>query len=896
MSSERVRPADQADRPLDALLVCDLEPPVSLELPVEAQVDAILSHSRISQCNGVMAAMIESGPETIIGLSLEGLLALGKLEPALLERSRAYLRAQLLQGAHSGYCAEGIPGRWRRAGRFHAFSISYHGTVRDGALHQLVVLQRDETARRRQEALIFDVARQLVSGQGDTFFRGLVQQLATSLGVDYVMVAETVSQDSQPCARTLALWGRGEFMALMTYPLKGTPCAEVFDRATCYFPERVQKRFPADHALAEMGAESYLGVPLYGEGELPIGLLSILHHKPLPEPELARSLLTIFSVRAAAEVDLRRRQGDREKRAARQLTFFESNPSGQYVVEVDPPMPVDLPINQQVPWLLNHGRIAECNHALPALFGLDAKEQLLGCTLAEIPGVMDVAGQARELIRAGYHLRDQATRIVDVHGNERWVSYTVNAVIVDGRMEHSFVILSDMTEQMRYLREVEYRARHDSLTGLPNRAWFIEQLEQTIQQGNGDRGFAVLLLDLDGFKEVNDTLGHETGDHLLCEVGARLSAIAPTDALVARLGGDEFALLLPHGLDPDDVGRIARGIIAQIRQPFRVGDLELVIGGSLGIARYPEQGDSASALMRCADVAMYQAKHHSRDYAFYQADQDYHSLRRLGLMMEVRRAVEQNELRLHYQPIIDLSSERLLGFEALLRWQHPEHGLLPPADFIPLVELTDMIEAMTWWVLEHTVERLAQWCHRGWNYHVSVNISARNIADVGLLDRLTQLLQRHDVPGQLLTMEITESTLMADPEQARRTLEALAGLGVRFAIDDYGTGYSSLAYLKSLPIHSLKIDRTFISQMLESAEDRIIVRSTVQLAHNLGMLVTAEGIENNTLLNDLRSLGCDKGQGFFICRPLAEAELEDWIRLHHRLLQASDVGRGDRSL
>jgi EAL domain-containing protein (putative c-di-GMP-specific phosphodiesterase class I) len=287
---------------------------------------------------------------------------------------------------------------------------------------------------------------------------------------------------------------------------------------------------------------------------------------------------------------------------------------------------------------------------------------------------------------------------------------------------------------------------------------------------------------------------------------------------------------------------------------------------------------------------MYRAKEQSRDFEIYSAEHDHYSVRRLSLMMDLRRAIEDEQLLLYYQPIVDLNSESIKGFEALVRWNHPQHGMLLPGEFVPLIELTDVIEPLTWWVIETAVQQLHQWQQQGKKYHLSVNVSARNIADDSFVYRLSQLLRRYKVDGRLLEMEITESTLMADPVKGRSVLTAMSAMGIRFSIDDYGTGYSSLAYLKSLPIDTLKIDRVFISQMQSSVQDEIIVRSTIQLAHNLGMQVTAEGIENASLIGELKALGCDHGQGFFICRPVPLEQLDSWVMLYERS-QAENLGR-----
>jgi diguanylate cyclase (GGDEF)-like protein len=441
-----------------------------------------------------------------------------------------------------------------------------------------------------------------------------------------------------------------------------------------------------------------------------------------------------------------------------------------------------------------------------------------------------------------------------------------------------FGVVTDTTDRVIQSQEIEYRAKHDGLTGLPNRGYFIEQTEAVLSLAGKNDKHALLMLDLDGFKEVNDTLGHETGDELLKDIGPRLKTVLSNlVSIEARLGGDEFAVFIEDYEDENQLRGLASEIMAAIKSPFAIHGLELSVGGSIGIATYPEMSASISSMMRCADIAMYQAKRQSKDYALYNTDSDHYTVRRLSLMMDVRQAITNNELQLFYQPIMSLENQQVSGFEGLIRWQHPELGMLSPGEFIPLIELTDMIMPVTWWVVETAIKQLADWRKLGWEYSVSVNVSTRNLVDVRFVSFIEDCLAKHNVEGQYLEIEITESTLMADPDKSREVLQSIAALGVNISIDDYGTGYSSLAYLKSLPINTLKIDRAFISQMLLNPQDKIIVNSTIQLAHNLGLKVTAEGIEDLSVISDLKALGCDKGQGFYYCKPISVEKLTVWL-------------------
>lgn len=426
--------------------------------------------------------------------------------------------------------------------------------------------------------------------------------------------------------------------------------------------------------------------------------------------------------------------------------------------------------------------------------------------------------------------------------------------------------------------QLEFRASHDPLTGLSNRAHLHQDTDQAILGSSRD-GFAMLLLDLDRFKEVNDTLGHHTGDLLLKMVADRLrEVVSSRHALLYRLGGDEFAILAPGQGQAERALALADAIGTGLRRPFEVAGISLELGGSIGVALYPEHGEDSHALLRCADVAMYDAKARASGPLCYDPRLDSHTPRRLAMMAELGTAIRENQLVLHYQPRIDLRSGRSVGCEALVRWLHPTLGMIPPGEFIPLAEMSDLIRPLSLWVLRRALAQARTWSRLGLNQSVAVNLSARNLMDVSVPDRIADLLTEHQVPADLLEIEITESALIHDPERTLQVLDRIVALGVRIAIDDFGTGFSSLSYLKRLPLHALKIDRSFVAEMIGNEHDMVIVRSTVGLAHSLGLEVIAEGVEDAATLAALRELGCEQAQGYLYSKPLPADELEDWIR------------------
>jgi diguanylate cyclase len=426
--------------------------------------------------------------------------------------------------------------------------------------------------------------------------------------------------------------------------------------------------------------------------------------------------------------------------------------------------------------------------------------------------------------------------------------------------------------------ESQHQALHDGLTGLPNRTLLHDRIAQAIRQADRELVPAgLLLLDLDRFKEVNDTLGHHYGDQLLVQVGQRLQAALREVDSVARLGGDEFAVLLSRIETADGAVAVARKLQAALQAPFMLEDLALEVEASIGLALYPEHGSDPDELLQHADIAMYVAKQTHTSFVLFDPTLDQHSPRKLALLAELRRAIDQQQLVLHYQPKIDAHTGQVLGVEALVRWQHPEHGLLPPGEFIPLAERTGLIGPLTHYVLDAALQQCRDWRRAGHELAVAVNVSARSLLDLAFPDEVAGLLARWEVPARLLVVEITESTIMADPAHALQILGRLNQMGVQLSIDDFGTGYSSMAYLKSLPVHELKVDRSFVSQMTTSDRDAVIVRSTVDLGRNLGLHVVAEGVEDSLTLQELDALGCDAIQGYYISRPVPPDELIRWL-------------------
>jgi len=418
----------------------------------------------------------------------------------------------------------------------------------------------------------------------------------------------------------------------------------------------------------------------------------------------------------------------------------------------------------------------------------------------------------------------------------------------------------------------------DPVTDLPNRVRFREYVQKAIgAAGNGGYPLALLLMDLAHFREVNDTLGHNRGDILLQQVGRRLRGVLFEPDVVARLGGDEFGILLPKLAAVDDIQQVIRKLQTFLEAPFMIDGIPIAVEASIGVATVPEHADDADTLLQRADVAMYRAKHLASGYAVYAPEHDRHSPERLGLMAELRGAIERHQLLLHFQPKVEIKTGRIVGTEALVRWEHPRRGLLMPDKFIVAAEQTGLIGPLSRWVLIDALTHCQAARQRGLPLRMSVNLSARSLHDPRLTEWIAHALTVSGAEPEQLTLEVTESAIVLDPKRAEETLVALSRMGARLSIDDFGTGYTSLASIKRLPVNEIKIDRSFVADMVTDKRNAMIVRSVIELGHNLGLTVVAEGVENKETFDALAALRCDEAQGYFISSPRAYEALLSWF-------------------
>lgn len=438
---------------------------------------------------------------------------------------------------------------------------------------------------------------------------------------------------------------------------------------------------------------------------------------------------------------------------------------------------------------------------------------------------------------------------------------------------------SNMRKQVHVRQmQLEHQALHDALTGLPNRKFILNKLISEIESADDNHSLALLVMDLDRFKEINDTLGHHVGDEVLKRVGERLVRLMDKDITISRLGGDEFAFVVSNLEHHTQAVNVAEETIEALEQIVEIEHYRIYVGASVGIAYYPQHGKDANTLIQRADVAMYEAKKSACGYAVYDLDKDQNSVGRLAIVRDLKNAIDDNSLCLHFQPKSEVASGEVLGVEALLRWSHPELGIIPPEEIVEVAEQTGLIRPLTNWVLNTAIYQCAQWLIRGIHARVAVNLSVKNLQDKDLTNEVKHLLNVWQVPPSYLELEITESAMMADPIRAVEVLKELDIMGIHLSVDDFGTGFSSLAYLKSLPVDELKIHKSFVVDMCRVENDAVIVKSTIDLAHNLGLKVIAEGVQDKQTWEMLSLLGCDTIQGYYISCPLTAKDLEDWLR------------------
>ena len=597
--------------------------------------------------------------------------------------------------------------------------------------------------------------------------------------------------------------------------------------------------------------------------------------------------------------ELKQHQLSLAKSEANYRAFIQNSRDAIWRIDIIQPIP--LPVfgefsphkDALVASINKQAMMGDYNDVFHELYCLDSSASVGGLPLRDI-SIKEKLLSVEEFVENELQINNKVITFLDNECQPRHLKLSAQGVIEEECLVGIWGVTQDITERREYIEQLEYQNTHDLLTGLPNRTSLQQSVESSIEVLSENEKLIFMIIDLDSFKDVNDTLGHDVGDKIIQEIGPRLQKVLQdTSSVIARLGGDEFAIMLTGVEDIASIDRIARLLLSCIRQYFYVNspetsNTEVEIRASVGVAIYPDQADDFSTLLRYADVAMYCAKEDMSGVAFYDTERDAHSPKRLSLMSELGKAIRGSDLTLYFQPKISLHDQRIVGVEALSRWVHPTMGFISPAEFVPVAEMTDLINDMTDWVLNESLRQIKEWRDRGLEIAVAVNISARNLQQEGFCDMVRELLARHDLPASCLELEITESTIMKHMEKTLLVLKELNEMGIDLSIDDFGTGYSSLAYLKRLPVKRLKIDYSFIINMMENEQDQVIVSSTIHMAHNLGLWVVAEGVETEALQHQLAGMGCEQAQGFHIARPMPANELEEWHHNFERLRMVSN--------
>jgi diguanylate cyclase (GGDEF)-like protein/PAS domain S-box-containing protein len=619
-------------------------------------------------------------------------------------------------------------------------------------------------------------------------------------------------------------------------------------------------------AIAE-GLRTGYWAPLRA-GDTVLGVLGLFRRDMRPADEHMLQALTTIIPGAAQLMNRKRVEEATAERAARHSWITQT--TDQAIITID-----------------GRGRMIELNPAVEEIFGYPPEEMIgqpLSMLMPENQRQVHQSGLQRYLETGERRLKWDKLELPGLHKRGHEITLEISIAEFTHRGKRSFTgFLRDTTERRRTEAALTYRALHDAVTDLPNRHLLRDRLQQAVLVARRHgQPLSLLFMDLDRFKDVNDTLGHHSGDLLLQQVSKRIRGMLRQSDTIARLGGDEFGVVLP-ATGAAGAAQTAERILKSLKQAFVMEGHVFEIGASIGIAVYPHHGEDVSTLMRRADVAMYMAKRTESGSSIYSPEQDENLPSRLLLTRELRFAIESGQLLLNYQPKVDLQS-RLTGHaEALMRWRHPDRGMIPPDGFILLAEETGLIRPLTAWALGEALRQCQTWRNLGLDIKVAVNLSARTLHDSQLLNTISELLEVWEAAASSLEVEITESAIMIHPDRAMRTLTQLHSMGVSISIDDFGTGYSSLGYLKRVPAGEIKIDKAFVLDMATNRDDASIVRSVIDLSHNLGLQVVAEGVENKQTLDMLTDLGCDMAQGYYLSPPIPPAQFVSWLGEHSHL-------------
>jgi diguanylate cyclase (GGDEF)-like protein/PAS domain S-box-containing protein len=834
--------------------------------------------------------------------------------------------------------------------------------------------------------LIEDGLRQLVEGvseaTGEQFFQFLVLHLAKALDADFAFIGEFVDPE-RTTLKTVAVCADGVMQPNFLFPIADTPCEKVLTNGLQIYQKGVMELFPLDHLALKMGVESYIGIPLISSRSTTLGPMVVFSRRPIRETHLAASMLQIFAVRAASELERLQSERTLKETEARLKTIVDSVHTGILVIDPENHRIVDvnevaasslgrtreeiigtschrficpneegrcpitdlhqeldneerdliradgscLPVIKTVSRVMLDGR----EHLLESFVDISRRKQMestlkeseeryrmlvenqadlviklaMDCTLLfASPSFCKLFDKTEQELLGSPLLpliltADQLStdngieRLISTEtsyyreylsptaeGN-RWIGWTLRCTLAaNGQPEAIVGMGRDITDRKAAEQTIQQLAYHDPITGLPNRTLLYDRLQLAINRAERDsHGVAVLFLDLDRFKAINDSLGHSVGDQLLKLVAHRLQDCVRSSDTVARLGGDEFVVLIAALENDHAIGMVVMKILEQLSEPYKIEGHDVYTTASIGIALYPRDGHGAEDLLKNADMAMYQAKEAGRNTChFFSPELNMRATERLLLESTMRRALERQEFFLVYQPQMELISGHVIGLEALIRWRHPDLGIVPPDHFIPIAEDTGLIVPMGEWVLATACKQAMEWQQEGHPpLRIAVNISARQFRQKNLGLRIEKILEETGLDPTLLELELTESAVMENPDEAILTLRQLKKMGITLSIDDFGTGYSSLSHLKHFPIDRLKIDRSFVQHVTRDHNDATIAEAIIALAHSMKLTVVAEGIEHVEQLEFMSQRSCDTMQGYYLSRPIPASEFSSFL-------------------
>jgi len=692
------------------------------------------------------------------------------------------------------------------------------------------------------------------SAAGERFFADCVAWLAAAYGADYAFIA-TYPDESRSSLKTLAFCAHGDLVENFAYELTGTPCADALVHERVFIPSGGTQAYPGAAWLHDLRIDGYYAAALTSASGERLGVLVVADTRPLRKDLWTHPVLGLYAKRIGQEVE--RRSVERVQQLA--ASVFRHSPHGIMITDAE-------------------HRIRKVNVAFSFITGWQESE---------------VLGRHDSMLSAGrdgHDLREQMQAALDDGGlwvGELWSRRRDGEVFPEhrtvvavrgnqGRLLHYISIFSDISAEKFAAERIHRLAHYDATTELPNRVLLQDRLLNAINRAaRGNARLALLFLDLDGFKLINDTYGHSAGDEVLRSVGVRLMSRLRKADVVARIGGDEFAVVLSDIVHAGDVQAICDQLLQVITEPYEIDGEECRVTTSIGIAMFPHDGSDVQTLLKRADAAMYEAKEGGKNrYAFYEPEMHREAEERLQLIRQLGRAIQHGELNLCYQPQYDLGTGRLVAVEALVRWQDPSGRMVPPARFIPIAEDSGLIIPLGTWVLTEACRQAQQWREQGLDFgRVAINISGRQFQDEGLQTAVAGALAASGLPGDRLELEITENWVMEGPFRAEKQLRVLEGMAVGVVIDGFGLAHSSMAYLKRFPVHKLKIDRSFIRDIPGDPDDAAIVSAIVAMGHSLGLRVVAEGVETAEQSTFLRGIGCDEVQGFLFGRPVPSDEM-----------------------